>query len=106
MSTLRFKYFKREGACSKCEKAKDTIEMLKSTGCSVSEYDIDELNGYSEAAFYGVLSVPTLVLIKEYNNGKCDEDELARWVGDTINDNAIIEKFNAINNELSRKLRE
>ncbi|MDO8885400.1 thioredoxin family protein [Candidatus Oleimmundimicrobium sp.] len=57
--------------CPKCPEAKALAAQLN----DVELYDIGEVNGLAEAAFYGVMSAPSIVVTDEI--GK----EMKSWLG-------------------------
>lgn len=57
----KFRLFWKED-CPKCPAAKNIIHQLKSDGYAVLEYDLETTEGLAEAAFYSVLSSPTIIL--------------------------------------------
>lgn len=65
------KLFWRE-SCPKCPTAKALL-----ANCSNVEYhNVDEVEGLTEAAFYGVLSTPSIIVMGD--DGKAIES----WLGD------------------------
>lgn len=58
--------------CPKCPAAKSLVAELD----NVKYYDVDEVEGLAEAAFYGVQSTPSIVI--------CDENGalVAAWLGE------------------------
>lgn len=69
-----FKFFWKED-CPKCPAAKNIVQQMKSKGYVTADYNMDTADGLAEAAFYGVLSTPTLLLLDE------KEHLLAEWRG-------------------------
>ncbi len=51
--------------CPRCPAAK---EAVRASGGRVEIYDIDEAEGLAEAAFYGVLCTPSLLVVDEQGN--------------------------------------
>lgn len=49
--------------------------VLSGQGYEVNLYDVDTVDGLAEAAYYGVLATPTVLL----TDG--DDDQLAAWRG-------------------------
>lgn len=68
---MRVKLFVKK-SCPRCPEAKAVTAGLD----GVEQYDLDDVEGLSEAAFYGVLSTPSIVIVDE--NGK----EVASWRGE------------------------
>ena len=63
--------------CPKCPAAKEIGGILQQEGLQVNYYDLETPNGLAEAAFYSVLSTPTIIIEDE------DEKFLAGWRGST-----------------------
>ena len=63
--------------CPKCPAAKEIGGILQQEGLQVNYYDLETPNGLAEAAFYSVLSTPTIIIEDE------DEKILAGWRGST-----------------------
>lgn len=63
--------------CPKCPAAKEIGGILQQDGLQVNYYDLETPNGLAEAAFYSVLSTPTIIIEDE------DEKILAGWRGST-----------------------
>jgi hypothetical protein len=61
--------------CPKCPAAKDMGEQLKTRGMRVIDYDLETIEGLAEAAFYGVMATPTIIV----EDG--EDNELAAWRG-------------------------
>ena len=61
--------------CPKCPAAKDMEEQLKTRGMRVIDYDLETIEGLAEAAFYGVMATPTIIV----EDG--EDNELAAWRG-------------------------
>ena len=85
MSKLCFKFFIRKSGCPKCEAAKEIIVDLSMGGFDVKPYYLDDdlvtPDGLAEASYYSVQSVPTLVLVREYDDGVATEQTIGRWTG-------------------------
>jgi thiol-disulfide isomerase/thioredoxin len=62
--------------CAKCPMAKELRDRLKENNINVFAYNIGTADGLAEASFYGVLSVPT-VLVED-----ATENSLGEWRGD------------------------
>jgi glutaredoxin len=63
--------------CPKCPAAKEIGGILQQEGLQVNYYDLETPHGLAEAAFYSVLSTPTIIIEDE------DEKILAGWRGST-----------------------
>ena len=48
--------------CPKCPAAKEIGSILQQEGLQVSYYDLETPDGLAEAAFYSVLSTPTIII--------------------------------------------
>jgi glutaredoxin len=66
-------FTKRE--CPKCPAAKEIGHVLQQKGQQVIYYDLETPHGLAEAAFYSVLSTPTILVEDEH------ERILAGWRG-------------------------
>jgi glutaredoxin len=61
--------------CPKCPAAKEIGGILQQEGLPVFYYDLETATGLAEAAFYSVLSTPTIIIEDEH------ERILAGWRG-------------------------
>lgn len=61
--------------CPKCPAAKEIGGILQQEGLQVNYYDLETPDGLAEAAFYSVLSTPTIIVEDQ------DERILAGWRG-------------------------
>jgi glutaredoxin len=61
--------------CPKCPAAKEMGAILQQEGLQVFYYDLETSLGLAEAAFYSVLSTPTIIIEDEH------EKILAGWRG-------------------------
>jgi glutaredoxin len=61
--------------CPKCPAAKEMGGILQQEGAQVTYYDLETPDGLAEAAFYSVLSTPTIIIEDEH------EKILAGWRG-------------------------
>jgi glutaredoxin len=61
--------------CPKCPAAKEIGSILQQEGLQVNYYDLETPDGLAEAAFYSVLSTPTIIIEDQ------DERILAGWRG-------------------------
>jgi hypothetical protein len=61
--------------CPKCPVAKQIGDSLQREGLRVIYYDLETPDGLAEAAFYSVLSTPTIIVEDE------NEKVLAGWRG-------------------------
>ncbi len=68
---MRIKLFVKR-SCPRCPQAKALTQGLT----AVEQYDMDQVNGLAEAAFYGVLATPSIIVTDE--TGK----EVASWRGE------------------------
>lgn len=60
--------------CPHCPAAKKVGEELEENGVSVEYYDIQSIDGMSEALYYNILASPSIVVV----DGNC---EIACWRG-------------------------
>lgn len=58
--------------CPKCPPAKE----LLANSVNVEYHNVDEVDGLAEAAFYGVLSTPSIIVTEE------DGKEIRSWHGE------------------------
>ncbi len=70
----KFKLFWKED-CPRCPAAKSIIHQLQSDGYITVEHDLETTEGLAEAAFYGVLSTPTIILTDSQDKA------VAEWRG-------------------------
>ncbi len=82
------KIFTKE-QCPKCPAAKDVGDRLKMTGVKVIDYDLGTIEGLAEAAFYGVMATPTIIV----EDG--EDNELASWRGTVPTSQEIEEMLKA-----------
>jgi len=61
--------------CPKCPAVKEIGTELKKEGIPVLNYDLDTIDGLAEAAFYSILSTPSLIIEDE------EEEEVISWRG-------------------------
>ena len=61
--------------CPKCPAAKEIGSILQQEGLQVNYYDMETPDGLAEAAFYSVLSTPTIIIEDQ------DARILAGWRG-------------------------
>jgi glutaredoxin len=66
-------FTKRE--CPRCPAAKEIGGILQQEGLQVLYYDVETPHGLAEAAFYSVLSTPSIIIEDE------DEKVIAGWRG-------------------------
>lgn len=70
----RVKLFVRQG-CPRCPEAKRLVEAMLRPGVELECYDVDTAHGLAEAAYYGVQSVPSIVVEDEA------EEIRGQWLG-------------------------
>ncbi len=68
---MKVKLFYKE-ACPKCPAAKD---LVKDTD-NVEYFNIEEVEGLSEATYYGVMATPSIIVVDDNNNA------LKLWLGE------------------------
>ena len=62
--------------CPKCPTAKETVREIKTErSVDVAEFDVDTVDGMAEAAYYGIMSTPSLVLVDQ------EGEEVISWRG-------------------------
>lgn len=62
--------------CPRCPEAKEVVKLVSSElGIEVKEYDVESIEGMAEAAYYMVLSTPSVIVVNE------DGEELSAWRG-------------------------
>ncbi len=54
--------------CGKCTIAKELGEKLKEAGYNVKLFNVEELDGLTEASFHSVMSTPTVIIVDELDN--------------------------------------
>jgi len=75
VATLRIELFTQK-QCPRCSEAKAVIEELKAERrVEVSEFDVESIDGMAEAAYYGVMSTPSVVLVDRSG------EEIMSWRG-------------------------
>ena len=70
---MKIKIFWQEN-CPNCTKAKDLGTILAEE-LEVQYYDVDTVDGLSEACLYQVMSTPTVILVSE------NKEEIESWRG-------------------------
>ena len=62
--------------CPKCPPAKEAVMEIKTErDIEVCEFDVERVDGMAEAAYYGIMSTPAVVLV---DNGG---EEIISWRG-------------------------
>ncbi|MFQ5800390.1 MAG: thioredoxin family protein [Candidatus Hydrothermarchaeales archaeon] len=62
--------------CPKCPLAKETLrELTAEREVDVCEFDVETVDGMAEAAYYGIMSTPAVVLVDNEGN------EVISWRG-------------------------
>lgn len=62
--------------CPRCPEAKEVVKAIAGEiKVEVKEYDVESVEGMAEAAYYMVLSTPSIIVVSE--NG----EELSAWRG-------------------------
>ena len=61
--------------CPKCPATREVGNHLRMEGVKVTDYDMGTIEGLAEAAFYGVMATPTIIV----EDG--EDNELAAWRG-------------------------
>lgn len=70
---MKIKIFWQEN-CPNCTKAKDLGKILAEE-LEVQYYNVDTVDGLSEACLYQVMSTPTIILVSE------NKEEIESWRG-------------------------
>jgi thiol-disulfide isomerase/thioredoxin len=63
--------------CGKCPATKEVLQALEGLGATVEYYDVEDVDGMAEAAYYSVMATPTTLVLKD------DDEEVKGWRGDT-----------------------
>ncbi|NOZ76220.1 MAG: thioredoxin family protein [Euryarchaeota archaeon] len=63
--------------CGKCPATKEVLKGLEALGATVEYYDVEDVDGMAEAAYYGVMSTPTTLVLRDD-----EEEEVRSWRGD------------------------
>jgi thiol-disulfide isomerase/thioredoxin len=63
--------------CPHCPKAKEIGEKLEKKGIKVEYFDIKSIDGLAEAAYFSVMSTPSLIITDDNNR------EIFGWRGQT-----------------------
>jgi|Deesub1362A_J573_1020465.scaffolds.fasta_scaffold00005_146 thiol-disulfide isomerase/thioredoxin len=79
---MKVKLFWQEN-CSKCPPTKEICKSLEKDGIAVEYFNIEDVDGMAEAAFYSVLSTPTTIIVDD------DDNELRSWRGEIPDRNEI-----------------
>ena len=76
---MKLKLFWQEN-CPNCPVAKDLVKNVDSI--QIESFDIDSVDGMSEAAFHAVMSTPSIVIVDN------EDKEIAAWRTEmpTLND--------------------
>jgi len=80
-------FTKRE--CPKCPATREVGNRLRMEGVKVIDYDMGTIEGLAEAAFYGVMATPTIIV----EDG--EDNELAAWRGTVPTSQEIEEMLKA-----------
>ena len=90
----RFRLFWKED-CPRCPAAKNVIQQLRLDGYTTMEHNLETTDGLAEAAFYSVLSTPSIILTDARQN------LVAEWRGHipTIDE----ARSAAVKNDIKRK---
>lgn len=79
---MRIKLFVKQD-CPRCPAAK----ALTAGFDDVEQFDVENVDGLSEAAFYGVLSTPSIVVLDD------DGKEIVSWRGDVPSKEELISRI-------------
>ncbi len=62
--------------CPRCPAAKETVqELVRERDVDVAEFDVETVDGMAEAAYYGIMSTPSIVLVNSSG------EEIISWRG-------------------------
>lgn len=67
-------FWKRD--CPHCPSAKELGKELERRGTKVEYHNVEDVDGLSEATFFGVMSTPSIILVK-------GNEEIMAWRGKT-----------------------
>ena len=75
--------------CAKCPPAKEIVSELNTEhGIDVAEFDVETVDGMAEAAYYGIMSTPSVVLVDGVG------DEIISWRGVSPDKSKILNLLN------------
>ncbi len=79
---MRIKLFWKEG-CPRCPEAKAVLADAP----NVESYDLDEVEGLGESAYYGILATPSIIIcddggkeIRSWRGEVPSRRQLAEWI--------------------------
>ena len=75
--------------CPKCPATREVGNHLRMEGVRVIDYDMGTIEGLAEAAFYGVMATPTIIVEDR------EDHELAAWRGTVPTPQEIEESLRA-----------
>ena len=80
---MKIKLFYKPG-CPKCPPAKDLLEDI---GRPVESYNLEEVDGLTEATYYGIASTPSILVIDDNDNEQIawhgevpSREEINKWL--------------------------
>jgi glutaredoxin len=79
---MKVKFFYKND-CPKCPAAKELVQQLN---CEVEMHSLDETDGLAEAAFYNVMSTPSIII------SNAEEKEVVAFRGE-VPSRAELEKW-------------
>lgn len=80
---MRIQLFTQD-KCAKCPPAKEMVMRIqRDRGVAVQEFDVESIDGMAEAAYYGIMSTPSVVLIDS------EGSEIVSWRGVTPDESKI-----------------
>lgn len=79
---MKVKFFYKND-CPKCPAAKEIVSQLK---CEVEAFNLDEADGLAEAAYYSIMSTPSIIISDD------EEKEIATFRGE-VPSKAELEKW-------------
>ncbi len=82
---MEVKIFWKED-CPRCPAAKKAVEeALKGSDTKVRKFNVNDVEGMSEAAFHAVMATPTVLVVDS------DDNEIASWRGEAPDRDALID---------------
>lgn len=63
MIVIKVKIFVKDN-CPNCPRAKDLGKILETEGQSVEYHDITTIEGLAESSYHGIMSTPSIVIVK------------------------------------------
>lgn len=83
---MKLKIFWQQN-CPRCPMAKELGKELEKEGIEVIYYDVNTLEGLTEASFYSIASTPGIIVVDS------NDEEIAGWRGDTPSKEEVLSYF-------------